>query len=743
VTFVSAVPAPYEGNDTWIFPSLDVSATKRINISVTVNPSIPMGTYLHNIVKVTCDEGVTDSDTEDTIVSSEHNCTCGDICVNTTGWWRDGGAFYPSDTPIQDAIDNASAGDTICVKDGEYNENVDVDKRLAIKSENGAASTTVNALDSNDHVFGVTADYVTISGFMVKGADSPRARIFLVGVAHCNISDNIANSINGAGIRLRQSSNNILAGNTANSNNDDGILLWLEGSNSNTLIGNTANNGYYGLFLLSSCSNTFIGNTVNSNSGDGIRVELNSDSNTFIGNTASSNRENGIYLTKSSNDNTLSGNTANWNYECGIRLYSSCNTLSDNIASNNCDGIVLQGSSNNTLAGNTANSNNGCGILLDHWGYVLFSSNNTLAGNTANSNFHGISLGSSHSNTLSSNTANSNNECGILLRGGWFNTLKNNTASNNSDGIFLYARYNTLTGNTVSNNDAGIHLEGRSRNNTITSNTASSNNYGVYLISSGNGGNNLIYNNYFNNTNNAWDDGNNIWNITKTAGPNIIGGSWLGGNYWSDYDGIDGNGDGLGDTLLPYNSLGNILQGGDWHPLVEVSLPDLVITEKWLCWPDNCTICYNVTNIGDGTAPACHNTALYVDGVVVAHDHVPEDLASGESYTGCFNGYVWGYTPPSDEIKVCADYNEAIDELDEDNNCLPDIWMCGDVNCDGKVTMSDVRKVFNRYLDPNYPLDLPWAADVNCDGKVTMSDVRKVFNRYLDPSYGLNCCCRV
>ena len=169
--------------------------------------------------------------------------------------------------------------------------------------------------------------------------------------------------------------------------------------------------------------------------------------------------------------------------------------------------------------------------------------------------------------------------------------------------------------------------------------------------------------------------------------------------------------------------------------------PDLVITEKWLCWPDNCTIGYNVTNIGDGTAPACHNTALYVDSVAVAHDHVPVDLAPGESYTGCFNGCVWGYTPPSDNITVCADNDETLVELDETNNCLTNIWMCGDVNCDGKVTMSDVRKVFNRYLDPNYPLDSPWAADVNCDGKVTMSDVRKVFNRYLDPGYDLNCCC--
>jgi hypothetical protein len=172
-----------------------------------------------------------------------------------------------------------------------------------------------------------------------------------------------------------------------------------------------------------------------------------------------------------------------------------------------------------------------------------------------------------------------------------------------------------------------------------------------------------------------------------------------------------------------------------------VPKPDLMITEKWLCWPDNCTICYNVTNIGNGTAPACHNTTLYVDDVEVARDHVPVDLAPGESYIGCFEDYTWAYTPPSDNITVCADNNVTLDELDENNNCLTNIWMCGDVNSDGKVTMSDVRKVFNRYLDPNYPLDLPWAADVNCDGRVTMSDVRKVFNRYLDSGYELNCCC--
>ena len=91
--------------------------------------------------------------------------TCGDICVNTTGWWRADADFNASNTPIQHAIDNATTGNTICVKDGTYTENVDVNKRLTIRSENGSASTIVNASNSYDHVFNVSVDYVNLSGF--------------------------------------------------------------------------------------------------------------------------------------------------------------------------------------------------------------------------------------------------------------------------------------------------------------------------------------------------------------------------------------------------------------------------------------------------------------------------------------------------------------------------------------------------------------------------------------------------
>jgi nitrous oxidase accessory protein len=47
--------------------------------------------------------------------------------------------YVPDDyAKIQWAIDNATAGDAIIVRDGTYSENVDVNKRLTIKSENGS-----------------------------------------------------------------------------------------------------------------------------------------------------------------------------------------------------------------------------------------------------------------------------------------------------------------------------------------------------------------------------------------------------------------------------------------------------------------------------------------------------------------------------------------------------------------------------------------------------------------------------
>src|SRR5574341_1043080 len=77
---------------------------------------------------------------------------------------------------------------------------------------------------------------------------------------------------------------------------------------------------------------------------------------------------------------------------------------------------------------------------------------------------------------------------------------------------------------------SGIELL-NSSNISLINNNLIRNNNGIMLQDSSN---NTIYDNYFNNTRNSSFSGvvfSNYWNITETAGKNIIGGSNLGGNF--------------------------------------------------------------------------------------------------------------------------------------------------------------------------------------------------------------------
>ncbi|MEA1895303.1 MAG: hypothetical protein U9N36_08920 [Euryarchaeota archaeon] len=82
---------------------------------------------------------------------------------------------------------NANIDDIIIVRDGTYTENVDVGKRPVIRSENGAESCTVNALDPQDHIFEISLDSVVINGFTVRNA--PGVGIPVIDSNRVNISD--------------------------------------------------------------------------------------------------------------------------------------------------------------------------------------------------------------------------------------------------------------------------------------------------------------------------------------------------------------------------------------------------------------------------------------------------------------------------------------------------------------------------------------------------------------------------
>ena len=198
-------------------------------------------------------------------------------------------------TKIQWAVDNATEGDTIIVRDGTYTENIDVDKsHLTIQSENGSDSTIVQSA-GGDIVFDVTADYVNISGFTVKGA-TDAGGIHLQNVTYCNISNNTLLD-NGYGVRLHSSSSNTITGNAV-LNNWWGINPYL--STNNTIASNTVSNNYGGIYVGGSNDNTIINNTASSNDGPGIWLAR-SYNNTITNNSALSN-EWGILLGDSSNN---------------------------------------------------------------------------------------------------------------------------------------------------------------------------------------------------------------------------------------------------------------------------------------------------------------------------------------------------------------------------------------------------------------------------------------------------------
>jgi len=339
-------------------------------------------------------------------------------------------------TSIQQAVDNSVDEDFIVLYQGTYYENVDVDKKVTIMSESGNYSDTiVKAANESDHTFHISSDSVNIEGLSIEGAincswDDRIAGLFLESSNSCMISknrftgnyegiilydshlntlemNNMFRNVNGNGISLNNSNDNMLNSNTIKKNWGAGILF--SSSSKNEIVNNTLSANRDGIYLYRSSGNVLTYNNANSNHRYGIAFYTDSNENKLKNNSASFNKNSGIYL-RSVNSNILSENVADSNYYNGIFMrYSDENQLMNNSVSENMPdtsfddkrkpafGIYMTNSDLNDIIGNQIFHNKDSGIGIQE------SDDNSINGNFLVSSSNGIRIIYSSNNLIYNN----------------------------------------------------------------------------------------------------------------------------------------------------------------------------------------------------------------------------------------------------------------------------------------------------------------------------------------------------
>ncbi len=366
-------------------------------------------------------------------------------------------------TKIQDAVDNASIGDSIIVWEGIYYENIIINKSISLFGNN-PINTKINGVN-NKEIMHISTDWVNISNFTITGSNQQYSGIGIYSVQNCSIT-NINISNNSCGISIKDSNFINISNNNCSFNFDYGT--YLENSTKCIITRNTCVSNGIGIFIYNSKKNEIENNEVDYNHYDGIFI-IDSNMNKIINNICKSNVENGIDISDS-----------NFNF------------VFNNICKNNINGIFSEGSSNNEII------NNYC--YFNKYGIYFWGSekSNNLINNLCNKNdISGIYIEATDYNDIILNTCNFN-LIGLVIFRSDNNNINNNYFSNNSNNgilIYFYSNNNKIFNNTISyNQNIGIKIESDCKNNYV------------------------FYNNIISNTNQAIDNRTNFWNNSNQEG---------------------------------------------------------------------------------------------------------------------------------------------------------------------------------------------------------------------------------
>ena len=283
-------------------------------------------------------------------------------------------------------------------------------------------------------------------------------------------------------------------------------------------------------------------------------------------------------------------NTYIMGFQTGIYLHDNCNfdKIIDNTIVDNQVAIAMEGLvGSSDITSNLMANNSGYAINLHDVGSIHITGNNILnngggihsifgtgdfSGNIIANNYGPAITFQALTMNLTGNTITGNNG-GI---GGWegydlFNSnVRGNIISNNGYGIDVQTpTYSDFDSNIITGNDLGVSFWGMTvYGNTVFNNDIANNGVGFQI--DGQGGNVIYYNNFVNNTKQAYDPNVpyevQVWDNGYPSG----------GNYWSDYNGTDDysgpnqdepGSDGIGDTPYTINAF-DVWINKDRYPLM-------------------------------------------------------------------------------------------------------------------------------------------------------------------------------
>jgi len=359
------------------------------------------------------------------------------------------------------------------------------------------------------------------------------------------------------GITLGGENNLVQNVNITDSQDYNGIAIWVSGSNHRIQKCRITDNKGFGMLI--HATDTLISDNYIANNGN-FGIEFYDHDATFRNNIFDNNWGGPFLIPERSmgnpgeplaisSDNIDSSNTVD-----GKPIYYWVNESDKTVPSN--AGYVYLDNCRNIEVNNLSINRNSTGRFFHGSTAInlIRTENSTISGNSLNGT--GIYISWSSQNILVTN--NQITSAGVHSWGSNIAIIENSISSIHDIGISLGGSSNEVAWNNLTNCKTGIDFF--SSNNNVTQNNIVDCDKGINLLSSNE--NNFYHNNFINNTQHVYDQHytlqwpletyyqsyNNTWDC----------------NYWSDYEGTDLDGDGLGDIPYIIND-----DHQDNHPLVE------------------------------------------------------------------------------------------------------------------------------------------------------------------------------